>query len=272
MRYLASPDLPSPQLLAMAIHDLRTPVTAIKGFSQLALRRRDLPADLRQHLDTIVAEANRAAGYLEDLSILCQIDTGEMIVEASPTDLRSILNRTAGQLNRGFLAASVVVEGDDSLVARCDPFLTARATSHLVRVSLKHAGDSPVRVAVVRVSGHPALVVAARSDVTRGLDTYASTGHNQNGAGVGGFWAPGSPEDADQEEVDPGTRGLGLYIATKLIEAQGGAVWVDQPTGGGVRFFAVLSDGQDLSLGSFSIGRPRPPTPDDSEGGPQQWS
>lgn len=252
MRYVASPDLPSQQFISMAVHDLRTPVTAIKGFGQLALRRRDLPPDLREHLETIVAEANRAAGYLEDLAIVSQIESGEPIVQTRPEDVAAILASAAERMNRGALAGSIVVERTAPVVTFCDETLTARALTHLIRIALKHAGHEPVRVnaASPSTARGATLAVSARVEAAADLDAFLATprsdGESHDGEnGAGAILRIPRPTFAGSGDVDFATRGLGLHIASKLIEAQGGGLWIDLPASGGARFLVVFSESDD---------------------------
>lgn len=243
----------------MAIHDLRTPVTAIKGFGQLTLRRRDLPPDLRQHLETIVAEANRAAGYLEDLALLSRLEDGEDLVQARSVNLGGVVDVALAQVGRGPLSPAVApLEGPD-LAVRCDPSLTARAIFHLLRLAHKHAGDEPIRISTTRRADGPALLVAARAvaGAESELDELVSIRQNSSRHGRNG---PGgrkverqrenglAPENGCLDltgagEIDLGTRGLGLHIASKLVESQGATLWIDLPAAGGACFYVVFPEG-----------------------------
>lgn len=238
----------------MAIHDLRTPVTAIKGFGQLTLRRRDLPPDLRQHLETIVAEANRAAGYLEDLALLSRLEDGEDLVRARSVSLGVVVDAALAQIGRAPLSPPVApLEGPD-LSVRCDPSLAARAIVHLVRLAHKHAGDESIRLSTTRRADGPTLVVTARavSGLESELDELVISRQNINGPdgrSVGQQRENGLAREnrridlSGAGEIDLGTRGLGLHIASKLVEAQGATLWIDLPAAGGACFYVVFPKG-----------------------------
>lgn len=234
IRFSTSLSRPSQQLVTMAIHDLRTPVTAIKGFGQLALRRPELPADLRQYLETILAEANRAAGYLEDLATVTRVETDEDILQPRPVDLTLIVDEVTRQARRWQYVGEVQAQSRPGARAVCDPSLTARAIGHLVRVATKYAGDEPTCLAATPVLQDAAIIVAARADALGAVDELTSV------------WPDPLPRSAGAAEpealadVETGTRGLGLYLAGKIIEAQGGALWIDLPPRGGARFLTIL--------------------------------
>ena len=85
-RYLVPQGVQAQDLIAMTVHDLRTPVTAIKGFGQLALRQLDLPAAARLHLDMVVNETNRIAALIDDLVFLASLEHGDEVAHPAVVD------------------------------------------------------------------------------------------------------------------------------------------------------------------------------------------
>lgn len=251
-RYLAPSALEAQQLLAMTIHDLRTPVTAIKGFGQLVLRRRDLSPDARDHLQTMVAEANRLAGYLDDLALLTRIEEGESL--ASPVELplemlveQSLARAQSGPIHVGQLSPA--------LTAQYDPELTRRAMQHLIRVAFKHAAaDEPVQLTTGHASGRPVLAVA----------TDRAAGVSWEGMDSDGSAANGAPPNEATDGHDVATRGLGLYLASRLVEAQGGQLWIETPLDGGACFVIVFPEHPTTPAGLASTTL--------TNGGEQRWS
>src|SRR5579884_1322450 len=102
-RYAVPRGVQAQDLIAMTVHDLRTPVTAIKGFSQLALRKKDLPPDVRPYLDMIVGETNRVSALIDDLVLLARLEQGEESVRLEPVDLSERLDAVARTLARSGL-------------------------------------------------------------------------------------------------------------------------------------------------------------------------
>lgn len=235
-RYVVPRGVPAHELIAMTVHDLRTPVTAIKGFSQLALRKKTLPPDVRQHLDLVVAETNRISALIDDLVLLGRLEQGEESVCLAVVDLPDLLDSVAATLSRAGLGRRVQRrDGVPPVQACCDPSLTERAIVNLVRYALKFAdGDEPIALGARVGSAGPAIVVASSA-----------------------LPGPDGSEDAVRAD-DGGPRGLGTYISGALIEIQRGELWIDNLAGGGVRFDVLLSEGQDV----------RPST----KGGAQRWS
>src|SRR5262249_39836115 len=89
-------------LVPLIAHDLRTPITAIKGLSQLALRRPDLPDSTANYLSAVVEEANQIAALVDDLVLVRRLERGEVPAIRSKVDLNSLL--------RGILASQPTSE------------------------------------------------------------------------------------------------------------------------------------------------------------------
>jgi signal transduction histidine kinase len=248
-RYLVPPGVQAKDLIAMTVHDLRTPVTAIKGFSQLALRQDDLPPAARQHLDMVISEANRITALIDDLVLLGDLEKGDEAVHLRAADLAELLFgilRDAPRL--GLAGRCAIAPGLPRITARCDPNLLERAIANLTWYALKFTTrNEPVRLAAGKSLEGPWLTV--------------STGHDEQN-GYHGSVSPGRPDEGREtgvsRPVDLNPRGLGMYIATKLIELQGGQLWIETFNGAGARLSVLLSKyGQST-------------TP--SKGGNQQWS
>lgn len=229
----------------MTVHDLRTPVTAIKGFSQLALRKKDLPPDVRPYLDLIVGETNRVSALIDDLVLLARLEQGEESVRRARVDLAERLDAVARNLGRSGLGGRIAIQPTSTMPpAECDPALLERAIANLVRYALKFAHeDEAIALAVEPGPRGPAITVASRA-----MRPDAPSAAPSNGA------TPGA-DDRTSDDWEP--RGLGTYIAGKLIEIQPGELWIDALEGGGVRFSVILLEDRRARS---------------SPGGDQRWS
>ncbi|MGW5413683.1 sensor histidine kinase [Actinomadura geliboluensis] len=143
---------------ADASHELRTPVAAIRGHAELALRTSEpVPADVRHALGRIEAESVRMSELVDDLLLLARLDAGRPL-EARPVDLtRLVLDatadaRAAGPDHRWELVLPeepVTVTGDDRRLHQLIANLLANARTHTppgthVTVRLAVRGESVV--------------------------------------------------------------------------------------------------------------------------------
>jgi K+-sensing histidine kinase KdpD len=248
-RYQVPQGVQAQDLIAMTVHDLRTPVTAIKGFGQLALRQHDLPPAARQHLDMVVGEANRITALIDDLVLLSRLEHGDEAARPTKVDLAELLADVVHEAPRQGLGGLCVLARElHPAAAWCDPVLVHRAIANLIRYALKFGSQSaPVALA--------AWPTATGATVTVSTDRAQPNGHS-------GILAPVERENTREPvadvlgEVQP--RGLGMYIAARLIEIQRGQLWINTLASGGVQLSVVLShDGRDAPS---------------TKGGSQQWS
>lgn len=205
-------------LLAAVSHDLRTPLTTIKALAHDLAGLGDERAHIIEH------EADRLNGLVADLLDLSRLAAGAFPVrlELEVVDdlIGAVLQRVEPSL--GARRVDVRLSGDDPLlVGRFDLALSARVLVNLVENAAKYApGPSPIEMTVAREGDVIAIAVADR------------------GPGV----APSEAERifepfhrASESAPDVGGAGLGLSIARRLADVQGGRLtYAPRPGGGSV--------------------------------------
>jgi two-component system sensor histidine kinase KdpD len=204
-------------LIASVSHDLRTPLTTIKALAH------DLRATGDDRAAAIENEADRLNRLVADLLDLSRLQAGGIPVKVELTAvddlLGALLQRVSGALPGRELR--VVMEGDALLVGRFDLVHSLRALVNLVENAHKYSPPgTPVELRVAREDGWLTFAVA-----DRGPGVPA----DQRARIFEPFYrAPGSPPDV-------GGAGLGLTIARRLAEAQGGSLaYQPRPAGGSV--------------------------------------
>ena len=193
-------------LLASVSHDLRTPLTAIKGIANEIARGED---PMRAVL--IEEEVDRLSVLVNDLLDLSQLAAGEMRIDSAVNTADDVIGSALQRVEPAYPHRSFVTRLDEpwvELVGRFDFVQTMRILTNLLENAARYAPDSsPVRVRAWREGD--ALRFAVEDD----------------GAGIAA---------SDRERVfEPFVRGpdrpagirgtgLGLSIARRLAEAQGG--------------------------------------------------
>lgn len=211
-------------LLAAVSHDLRTPLTAIKGIANEVWTGGD---PLRAQ--AIEEEADRMNEMVSDLLDLSQLNAGvlRLAVEVNVVDdvVGAALERVESAHGGGRIDVHVTNDGE-ILAGRFDFTHTMRALTNLLENALKYSpAEALIRLDVTRVGDRLRFAVDDR------------------GAGV-----PFGDEERIFEPfyrastIADGVRGtgLGLTIARQLIEAQHGALSYERPIGGGSRFVIDL--------------------------------
>ncbi len=225
------------EFLASVSHDLKTPLTTIKGLTQLLLRqatRADArPASaLVEGLRAIDRMSTRMAGMVGELVDLARSQAGKPLdLERRPTDLVALVHQLVDDYRRMaeqhcFLVRASVAE----MVGRWDPLRIERALSNLLGNAVKYSpAGSEITVTVDRAhDGGREWAVVAVTDQGPGIpaaDLPHIFGLFYRGAGVRG-------------RID-GT-GIGLAGARQIVEQHGGTIDVDSAEGRGSIFTVRL--------------------------------
>lgn len=109
------------QFLKVTAHELKTPITIMKSYAQLALRQGEgLPPALRRTLEGINRGADRIDRIMRDLLDVSQVYLGRLQLVLTALDLRELLERTAGQLGADPSKHRVRVHAERSAMVRGD--------------------------------------------------------------------------------------------------------------------------------------------------------
>lgn len=213
---------------ADASHELRSPLTAMRGELEIALRRDRAPEEYRRVLESTLEEAVRLGRVTEDLMILARSDAGVLRGRPEPIDLGEATRSVVGKLARKALATDVVVEieVDGDATAEVDPVLFGQVVWNLLENALDYSSQGGrVRVGV---AGRPSEVCLTVEDE-----------------------GPGFPPDMDDRVFDRFFRadpvraphegtGLGLSIVKAVVDAHGGSIRAENRREGGARLVAVF--------------------------------
>jgi PAS domain S-box-containing protein len=206
-------------------HELRTPVTAIYGGSQVLLARGErLDRTITRELVTdIAAEAERLHRLIENLLVLARVERGEDLVGGEPVLLQHVLPSIVDRERSLWLGTEIAVNvppglptvrGHDGYVAQVIRNLLSNATKYGgPSASIEIVADGGADGVVVRVlDGGPGIDA---STAERLFDLY--------------YRAPGSAVRA------PGA-GIGLFVCRRIVTALGGTIWARERPGGGAEF------------------------------------
>lgn len=221
-------------LVATVSHEIRSPLTSVKGFTRTLLLKWDRYSDTQKltFLETINEDADRVTRLLKELLDVSRIDANRVQLHRSGTDVRQIASDVAGKARQrpdgeGRDIDVEVVDGVPPLVF-ADPDKIEQILTNLVNNALRYAPESQVRIRVA-----PWDEGAVRVDVE---DDGPGIAQEQQRAIFHKF-------GRGRESRRAGT-GLGLYITRGLARAHGGDVTVDTEPGQGARFTLTLPAGE----------------------------
>jgi len=207
-------------------HDLRTPLTAIRGFAE-AITDGVVGADELPRVAAVIqAEARRLGRLVDDLLALARLEAHRFRLHPAPCDLAEVVASTVDAFapQAAAIGVELVADAPGPLPAVLDAERLAQIVANLVENALRHASRRVV-VAARLEPGPPAAVTVTVTDDGPGLDPHQRADPFAR-PGLRGPSTPGRPV---------GT-GLGLAIVAELAAAMGGRAELLRPGPGGTTF------------------------------------
>ncbi len=235
------------EFLGMVSHELRAPLTSIKGSAATVLgSSADMdPAVVRQFFRIIDEQADHMHDLVADLLDVARIETGTLPVTPEPAEVAVLVDRARSTFTSagGRNNLAIDIEPDLPLVM-ADRRRVVQVVGNLLSNAAKHSSESSViTVTVVREDVHVAVSVA---DEGRGIPSerlpylfrkFTRTDSDDLGSGVAGS-------------------GLGLAICKGIVEAHGGRIWAEsEGPGMGARFTFTIPTVEEAGSGT-AIGLP----------------
>lgn len=215
-------------LVATVSHELRSPLTAIAGYTDTLLHGGPWDAETQRELLEIVARsAGTLARLVDNLLDAAQMDAGILPLQREPVRVERIAQRLIVQRRPLEPDRALVFEADARLpLADADPLRTEQVLTNLLDNAIKY---SPAGGAVtVRV--------------TAGDDAMLTISVRDSGVGIPPEHIARLFERFYRVENSQATKGvgLGLFICKSIVEAHGGQIWVTSEPGIGSTFIFTL--------------------------------
>ncbi|MBS3784672.1 MAG: GAF domain-containing protein, partial [Anaerolineae bacterium] len=218
------------ELLSVLAHEMRTPLTSIKGYSTaLLMQEASFDPDVqRQFLEIIDEECDTLESLVHDLLESSVIDAGLLKLEPQPVLVPRLLREVIEEIGRRTDQHHFLVDfARDFPIVDADPDRVKQVLRNLLENAVKYSPEG-------------GLVI------TRGEFTEAEITISVADQGVGI-----SPEHLNRlfdkffrAESGPGHHvvgsGLGLPIARTIVEAHGGRIWAESTVGQGSTFYITL--------------------------------
>lgn len=206
------------EFLSVAAHELKTPITSLRGFAQLLVRKLNSPkqADPEQilralgHIDTQSMRLSTLVTRLLDVS---QLEAGKLILNREATDLSQLLKNIVALSQDRTENHRLLLEAPDHLECFIDPLRFEQVITNLVDNAIKYSPDGgPVKVELLYLEDSQQAQIKVQDqgigiplqNRERIFEPFYQ-GHQRGYAGLG----------------------LGLYICRQIIELHGGQIEVE---------------------------------------------
>ena len=212
---------------ADASHELKSPLTAMRGEIEIALRRPREAEEYASVLGSTLEEVMRLSKLTEDLLTLARSDAGALAPQVEAADAAEIAARMVDRLRPHAEAKGIdlVLDAPESLLALLDQGLLGQCVWNLTDNALKFADQGGhVRVAISECSGELILEVEDDGPGLGDLDTSSL------------FERFFRADEARARDPATAGTGLGLAIVKVSAEAHGGHATAENRSQGGARF------------------------------------
>jgi signal transduction histidine kinase len=209
-------------LVATVAHELRSPLTGVKGFVATLLSKWDKLNDdqKKMMLETVNSDADRLTRLIAELLDVARIDTGRLSLYPRPLDVVALVERVIASVRAG-TGREITFEVLGKLpMVMADPDKFVQVVTNLVENAVRH-GDGRVRLTAAPIPDDTPYsgVVINVDDEGDGISPDIRSRVFTK------FWKHGTR----------GGSGLGMYIVHGLLMAHGGDVEIDDAPGGGAR-------------------------------------
>lgn len=234
------------EFIGLASHELKSPLTVIKGYSQLLLRqaRRSAPGGAVDvgGLEAISQQVSRMSTLVGELLDFSRIERGTLVIEPMPVDVVAMVSRLVEQRQRALPHMHFSLTARESvLLALADRLRLEQVLGYLLDNAIKFGRDEGmVEVGVQRARAAllpPALVLGADGAATIPQEEMALISIRDHGPGLPAeeqaklftaFYR--GPENSFQRQY--AGLGLGLYLSRYLVARQHGCLWAEFPMNG----------------------------------------
>lgn len=233
---LLSLDKMKDELVSVASHELRTPMTAIKSYLWMLLHKH---ADeirnpkLQEYISRAYESSERMINLVNDMLSVSKIDTGRLELELKPTDFKILIKSVIADLEttakqekvalsfdepQGFLPKALIDENNirEVLINLLGNALKFTPAGGKVWVDLKRNGK------ILTIGIHDTGQGIHKEDLPRLFQKF------------------GRLDTSFVTAAETGGTGLGLYISRGIVELHGGKIWVKSAPGKGSHFYFTV--------------------------------
>jgi len=231
------------EFVSIASHQLRSPLTAIKGYSSMLLEGSfgKLASKPREAVQVVFESSQKLVGVIEDFLNITRIELGKMKYEMSIIDMGKMVESVVNELKPNVMRRGLTMTftGDEG------PYNILADSGKLNQVFL-NVIDNAIKYTP---KGSIAVKIERREEGGKNIIRFSST---DTGVGMDQTTIPKLFEKfvraSGAGQINISGTGLGLYVAKQIVEAHGGKIWAESDgKGHGSTFIMEMAETKPLA-------------------------
>lgn len=213
-------------------HDLRTPLTRMRGTAELAMQPAAEPGAEREALADCVEESERVLNMLNTLMDISAVEAGAMKLQTEPADLSQMVREVVELYE--YVAEEKKVEVRTDLPAVCE--------ARVDRIRMRQVFANLLDNAIKYTPANGSVTISVREEPARAMVIFRDTGIGIAEDEQKKIWSRLYRGDKSRSEHG---LGLGLSLVKAFVEAHHGQITVSSKEGGGSEFKVSLPRGEN---------------------------
>ncbi len=217
------------EFFSIASHELKTPVTSLKAYTQLLLMDATGSGDLQREkmLQRMNSQMNKLTVLINDLLDISRLQNGKLIYNKKTFEIKQLVTEIIDEIEPTSEDIKFVFEPDNNALVNADYDRIGQVLNNFLINAIKYAPNT--KEIIIKLFREDNNIVCSVHDFGSGIISdeydkiferfYRISGHNKN--------------------TYPGL-GLGLFISKEIIEKHDGKIWVESEKEKGTTFFFSL--------------------------------
>lgn len=226
------------EMLGMASHDLRNPLSAVMSLSEMMLDEKDKDyQNLSEEQKEFLKQINRSSQFMlsiiEDMLDISKIESGKINLDLDLIDLARLVNHSVS-LNRRLAEKKEIslefIEPEQEIEITADAQKLEQVLNNLVTNAIKYSHPGTHITVQIKKNNESSIILSVE-DEGQGIPEKEQDN----------LFKPFSKTSVKATDGEMST-GLGLAITRRIVEAHGGEIWVESEVGKGSTFYFKLPE------------------------------
>lgn len=215
--------------IGIASHELKTPITAMKGYAQILEKRLSDRKDSKDIylIENINKQTDRLTRLINDLLNTSRIQAGKLVLHKNNFDLDALVTKAVVDFQFATDSHQIIKEGELKELVNGDQNRIEEVLNNLITNAIKYSPEADKVIVRLGIDKNKAIVSVQdfgfgidKSDQEKIFERFYRSNNKQE-VSVAGF-------------------GLGLYIAAEVVKAHHGKIWLESIKGKGSTFYFTL--------------------------------